>query len=175
MPRPPYSSGTIAPRKPMSAIFWTSSVSKCSLRSLSRARGTISLSAKSRAVSRTSRCSSVSSKSIIGPERTLARMDEFGVFVFGAILVAGLIFWAIGKYYPGSGAEQVDWRPTRSPELEAELELEDIDQMIEAQNERRRASGRPEISEDQVRADVEEDERWRLEQLERNERRSGEL
>src|SRR4051794_27486285 len=67
MPRPPYSSGTIAPRKPMSAIFWTSSVSKCSLRSLSRARGTISLSAKSRAVSRTSRCSSVSSKSIIGP------------------------------------------------------------------------------------------------------------
>src|SRR3954447_5967887 len=49
----------------MSAIFWTSSVSKRSLRSLSRTRGKISLSAKSRAVSRISRCSSVSSKSII--------------------------------------------------------------------------------------------------------------
>ena len=48
----------------MSAIFWTSSVSKCSLRSLSRARGAISLSLKSRAVSRIRRCSSVSSKSI---------------------------------------------------------------------------------------------------------------
>src|SRR4051812_8090268 len=72
MPRPPYSSGTIAPRKPMSAIFLTSSVSKCSLRSLSRTRGKISLSAKSRAVSRMSRCSSVSSNSItqgILPER----------------------------------------------------------------------------------------------------------
>jgi hypothetical protein len=48
----------------MSAIFLTSSVSKRSLRSLSRATGTISLSVKSRAVSRMSRCSSVSSKSI---------------------------------------------------------------------------------------------------------------
>src|SRR3954452_22444999 len=172
MPRPPYSSGTIAPRKPMSAIFWTSSVSKCSLRSLSRARGAISLSAKSRAVSRTSRCSSVNSKSIIGPERTLARMDEFGVFVFGAILVAGLIFWGIGKYYPGSGAEQVDWRPTRSPEVEAQLELEDVDQMLEAQNERRRRSGRPELTEDQVVAQVEEDERWKKELLDRYRRES---
>src|SRR3954453_3502187 len=156
----------------MSAIFSTSSVSKCSLRSLSRARGAISLSAKSRAVSRTSLCSSVSSKSIIGPERTLARMDEFGVFVFGAILVAGLIFFAIGKYYPGSGAEQVDWRPTRSPELEAELELDDVDQMLEAQNERRRRTGRPEITEEQVNAQGQEDERWKKELLERYQRES---
>src|SRR3954466_816906 len=65
MPRPPYSSGTIAPRKPISAIFWTSSVSKCSLRSFSLARGTISLLVNSRAVSRMSLCSSVSSKSIM--------------------------------------------------------------------------------------------------------------
>src|SRR5215208_3781375 len=49
----------------MSAIFWTSSVSKCSLRSFSRARGAISRSVKSRAVSRIRRCSSVSSKSIM--------------------------------------------------------------------------------------------------------------
>ncbi len=94
-------------------------------------------------------------------------MDEFGVFVFGALLVVFLIFLAIGKWYPGSGAAQVDWRPTRSPELEAELELEDIDQMLEAQNERRRASGRQELTEEQVRAQVEEDERWREELAER--------
>src|SRR4051794_6566557 len=49
----------------MSPSFLTSSVSKRSLRSLSRARGMISRSAKSRAVSRTRRCSSVSSKSIM--------------------------------------------------------------------------------------------------------------
>jgi hypothetical protein len=101
-------------------------------------------------------------------------MDEFGVFVFGAILVAGLIFYAIGKYYPGSGAEQVDWRPTRSPEVEAELELDDVDQMIEAQNVRRRASGRREISEDDVQAQLQEDEQWRRELLDRMEREGRE-
>jgi hypothetical protein len=101
-------------------------------------------------------------------------MDEFGVFVFGAIVVVVLILLAIGRYYPGSGAEQVDWRPTRSPELEAELELEDVEQMIEAQNARRRASGRREISEEDVRARLREDERWRRQQLERARRRHGE-
>ena len=94
-------------------------------------------------------------------------MDQFGVFVFGAVVVVVFIFLALGRWYPGSGAEQVHWRPARSPELEAELELEDLDQMIEAQNARRRASGREEITEEEVRAHVAEDERWREEQLER--------
>jgi hypothetical protein len=88
-------------------------------------------------------------------------VDEFAVFVlFGCIVVLG-IFLALGKWYPGSGAEQVHWRPTRSPELEAQLEFEDIDQMLEAQNARRRASGRRELTEDDVRARVVEDERLR--------------
>jgi hypothetical protein len=100
-------------------------------------------------------------------------MDEFSVFVFGAFIVVGAIFFAIGKYYPGSGAEQVDWRPTRSPELEAELELDDVDQMLEAQNARRRASGRREITEDDVHDQVHADERWRREQLDRSGREEG--
>ena len=69
-------------------------------------------------------------------------------------IVIGL-FLALGKYYPGSGAQQLDWKPTRSYEDEIRLEMEDVDQMIEAQNERRRASGRDEVTEDEVRADVE--------------------
>jgi hypothetical protein len=88
-------------------------------------------------------------------------VDEFTVFVLVGLAVVIGIFLAIGKWYPGSGAEQLDWRPTRSPELEAELELEDVDQMLEAQNARRRASGRPELTEDDVRAQVAADERWR--------------
>ena len=99
-------------------------------------------------------------------------MDEFGAFVFVGLVIVVLIFLAIGKYYPGSGAEQVDWRPTRSPELEVELELDDVDQMLEAQNERRRASGRPELSEEGVRADVEADERWRRDQAARYSRQA---
>jgi hypothetical protein len=90
-------------------------------------------------------------------------MDEFAVFVLGMGIVVVAIFLAIGKWYPGSGAEQVDWRPTRSPELEAELELDDVDQMLEAQNARRRATGRRELTEDDVRRQVAEDERWRAE------------
>ena len=80
-----------------------------------------------------------------------------------------LIFLAIGKYYPGSGAEQVDWKPTRSPELEVELELDDVDQMIEAQNERRRASGRARDHRGRVRRRAwPPSERWRREQSERH-------
>jgi hypothetical protein len=83
------------------------------------------------------------------------------------------IFLAIGKWYPGSGAEQVDWRPTRSPEVEAELELDDVEQMLEAQNARRRASGRPERTEADIRAQVAEDERWRDELRRRARSRDG--
>ena len=85
------------------------------------------------------------------------RPDRFLV----GLAVLGAIFYALGRWYPGSGAEQVAWRPTRSYEDEIRLELEDVDQMIEAQNERRRATGRPEISEAQIRDQVAADERRR--------------
>jgi hypothetical protein len=98
-------------------------------------------------------------------------VDEFAVFVLGGFIVAIGILLALGRWYPGSGADQVHWRPTRSPEVEAELELDDVDQMLEAQNERRRASGRPERTEGDVRAQVAEDERWR-EELRRRVRES---
>src|SRR3954449_2087703 len=90
-------------------------------------------------------------------------MDEFGVFVFGALIALFIVFYALGKWYPGSGAEQVDWRPTRSPEVEAELEIDDVDQMIEAQNRRRRATGRAEVTEADIRAQVAADQAWREE------------
>jgi hypothetical protein len=79
---------------------------------------------------------------------------DFALIAAAGILAMVLMFVAIGRWYPGSGAEVLDWRPTRSYEDEIQLELEDIDQMLEAQNERRRRSGRPELSEDDVRAQV---------------------
>src|SRR3954451_8959773 len=69
-------------------------------------------------------------------------MDGFALVAVGGLLFLFLVFLAIGKWYPGSGAEQLDWKPTRSVETEVELELDDIDQMLEAQNERRRRRGR---------------------------------
>jgi hypothetical protein len=81
-------------------------------------------------------------------------MDEFAWLVTGSLIAVILILLAIGKWYPGSGAEQVDWKPTRSVELEVELELDDVEQMLEANNERRRASGRPELTEDGLREEL---------------------
>lgn len=82
-------------------------------------------------------------------------MELLGVLVALGLLV--LVFLAIGKWYPGTGAEVLDWQPTRSYEDEVRLELEDIDEMLEASNERRRRTGRPELTEDAVRGQVERD------------------
>src|SRR4051795_10887852 len=84
---------------------------------------------------------------------------DFALIAAAGIVAMVLIFLAIGKWYPVSGAEVLDWKPTRSYEQEVELELEDIDQMLEAQNERRRRSGRPELTEDEVRAQVDSAQR----------------
>jgi hypothetical protein len=89
-------------------------------------------------------------------------MDEFAWLVTGGMIVGILILLALGKWYPGSGADQVDWKPTRSVELEIELELDDVEQMLEANNERRRASGRPELTEDGLRDELALEEERRL-------------
>jgi hypothetical protein len=83
-----------------------------------------------------------------------------GAFFLGFLLILFLIFAAIGKYHPVSGAEVLDWKPTRSPEVEAELELDDVDQMLEAQNERRRARGEAERTEDDISMQVQEDRQF---------------
>ena len=72
------------------------------------------------------------------------------------------ILLLIGHYYEGSSAELVDWKPTRSPQVEAENEIEDVQQMLDAQNEMRRRRGAPEIDEGELRAQVEEEELERL-------------
>jgi hypothetical protein len=86
-------------------------------------------------------------------------------FVLGTLgmlaLIVGVLL-LIGHYYPGSSAELVDWRPTRSPELEAQNEIDDVRQMLEAQNEMRRRRGAAEIDERSLRAEVEEEELDRL-------------
>ena len=70
------------------------------------------------------------------------------------IVVVFLAIVALGRLSPRSPGQFLDWKPTRSYEDEVQLELDDVDQMLEAQNERRRRSGRPELSENDVRAQV---------------------
>jgi len=81
------------------------------------------------------------------------------------LVLAGLFLVAIlllGRFYPGSGAEQLDWRPTRSPELEAANEVDDLDQMREAVNRRRRRRGQAELTEDALHEQVAADLRERV-------------
>jgi hypothetical protein len=85
---------------------------------------------------------------ILGTLATLA-------FMVGVLVI-------VGHYYPGSSASLVDWYPTRSPEVEAQNEIDDIRQMMEAQNEMRRRRGAPEMTEEDLQAAVAEDERVRL-------------
>jgi uncharacterized protein YkwD len=86
-------------------------------------------------------------------------------FVLGSIglvlfLVAVLV--VVGHFYPGSSADLVDWYPTRSPEVEVQNELEDVQQMVEAQNEMRRRRGAPDLDESKLRAEVAEEELERM-------------
>jgi len=81
-------------------------------------------------------------------------MDPFAVIILGLVGLLILALLALGKWYPGSGAEQLHWRPTRSPEVEAENELDDLQQMLEAANERRRARGKPERTLEDVERSV---------------------
>jgi hypothetical protein len=98
---------------------------------------------------------------------------EFALLVGGGLVFLAVAFIALGKYYPGSGAAQLDWKPTRSLELEVELEEQDIGQMLEAKNERRRRLGKPEVSEADVRANVDRAEREQRERRAAYRRGSG--
>jgi hypothetical protein len=79
------------------------------------------------------------------------------LLVVGFLILAGLA----RAFRTHSVAELLDWKPTRSYETEAQLELEDVQQMIEAQNEMRRRRGAPEITEADVHRQAAEDERVR--------------
>jgi hypothetical protein len=83
-------------------------------------------------------------------------VDDFTYIILGGVGVLVIALVALGKWYPGSGADVVDWKPTRSLETEVELELEDIGQMLEAQNERRRRRGDPERTEADFQREVAE-------------------
>ena len=81
-------------------------------------------------------------------------VDPFALIMLGGIAGLVVALLLIGRYHPRSGADVLDWKPTRSVETEILLEFDDVDQMIEATNERRRRRGEPEITERQIREQV---------------------
>ena len=87
--------------------------------------------------------------------------DAFTV-VFGGLLAFFVIaVLLLGVFSKRSPRDMLDWKPTRSPEAEAESEREDIAQMLAAQNELKRRRGAPEITQEEIEARLREDQRWR--------------
>ncbi len=74
------------------------------------------------------------------------------------LLVVGVLF-LMEHFYTGNNAELLDWKPTRSPGLEVQNEVDDVQQMLEAQNEMRRRRGAAERSEQELRDEVAAEER----------------
>jgi hypothetical protein len=91
--------------------------------------------------------------------------NAFTVIFGGTLAFFVIMVLLLGVFSKRSTRDILDWKPTRSPEAEAQNELDDVAQMIEAQNELKRRRGAPEISEEEIEARVREDreqmKRWR--------------
>lgn len=76
---------------------------------------------------------------------TLVSGGLVGLFIVGSVL--------LGVFSKRSALEILDWKPTRSPDVEAANEVDDLEQMIAAQNEIRRRRGKPERTLEDVEAE----------------------
>jgi len=85
--------------------------------------------------------------------------EIFALVMVGIFVLMIVFVILLGIFYPGSGAEQLQWRPTRSDEQEAANEVDDVAQMLEAANERRRRRGEPDLTEEGITARVQQDKR----------------
>jgi hypothetical protein len=87
------------------------------------------------------------------------------VFFGGFMLIMLVAVVLLGLFSKRSARDYLDWKPTRSPDVELENEIDDVAQMLEAQNAIRRRRGMPEVTEEEfeerVRRDHEEMRRWR--------------
>src|SRR3954452_23799112 len=80
----------------------------------------------------------------------------------GLLVLLFVIMYVLARAFEQNrGADIIDWRPTRSPEVEAQNEVDDVRQMIEAQNAYRRKRGAEEITEEDVERQAQEDQAMR--------------
>ena len=81
-------------------------------------------------------------------------MDPFSLIVVVSFVGLILAVLALGLWHPKSGAEILDWKPTRSPELEYQNEIDDTEQMLAAQNAIRARRGLAPRSEAEIEEEV---------------------
>lgn len=86
---------------------------------------------------------------------------EFILVTLGMVAFIVFVLVLIGRSYPGSGADLLDWKPTRDYETEYQLEEDDVAQMLAAQNEYRRRRGERDLTELDAERMAREDQRVR--------------
>jgi hypothetical protein len=85
-------------------------------------------------------------------------MDPFALVIVGGLVAMILFVLLLGKYAPGSGMEQLDWKSAREIHEKREaLEADDLSEMIAAHNRRRRARGEAEVTVEDIEMRVNED------------------
>ena len=87
---------------------------------------------------------------------------DFVLLTIALLAVLFLIMVGLARAFESHrAADFLDWKPTRSPEVEAQNEIDDVQQMIDAQNELRRKRGAKEITEADVQRQAMEDQAMR--------------
>jgi hypothetical protein len=86
---------------------------------------------------------------------------EFALLSIGMVAFIVLVLVLLARSYPGSGADLLDWKPTRDYATEVQLEQDDIKQMIAAQNAYRRRRGAEELTEMDAERMAREDQQVR--------------
>jgi uncharacterized protein YkwD len=97
-------------------------------------------------------------------------MAEAVVVLIVLVALAGLVV-ALVRAPTRSTADILDWKPRSTAEQRQRADEDDLEQLLEARNERRRRAGAPELTVDEVRAEVAaaelehrgRAERWRAE------------
>jgi len=84
-------------------------------------------------------------------------MDPLALIIVGGLggLVVAMLL--LGWSGPGHGPEAADWHPAQSAQNRAQDEADDLEQMLEAANRRRRRRGEAELTEASLRQSVAQD------------------
>lgn len=86
-------------------------------------------------------------------------MDPFTVVIVGMLFTLVVALLVIGRFYPGDGSDVLGWNPNRKAELDAQNEVDDMEQMLAATNRRRVARGKAPLTEGGLREQVTRDQR----------------
>src|SRR5687767_3234285 len=81
-------------------------------------------------------------------------VDPFTIIVAGGLAGIIIVVLLLGLFHPRSGAEILDWKPTRSAEVEFQNEIDDTEQMIRAQNELRARHGKAPRTTEEIEEEV---------------------